>query len=260
MSIFAGLTVGLSSGERRRTAARTLLYSAVILCAFIVIGQLVLAGMGIDLRSLQIAGGIILFVFGLQMIFGSDSTFAPEPGHDIAVFPLAVPSIANPGSIMAVVVLTDNDVHSLSVQFGTDVVLAAILGVTYILMLLAGPVVKVIGKNGASIVVRVMGMILAALSVQLVLEALGVRGLGARITVVRLYLRKRSIPTGGCLSCASGSSAPGRLGALADVGDVPGFDIDDLEDEHLALPHRQHDLATVRRPLGKRVAEEQALG
>ena len=106
MSIFAALTVGLSPDKRRRTAARAILYSAVILFVSLVIGQLVLAGMELDLLSLQVAGGIILFIFGLQMIFGSDSTFAPEPGHDIAVFPLAVPSIANPGSILAVIILT----------------------------------------------------------------------------------------------------------------------------------------------------------
>ena len=176
MSIFAALTVGLSPDKRRRTAARAILYSAVILFVSLVIGQLVLAGMELDLLSLQVAGGIILFIFGLQMIFGSDSTFAPEPGHDIAVFPLAVPSIANPGSILAVIILTDNDIHTVSIQLGTALVLAAILAVAYVLMLLAGPIVKVIGKNGASILVRVMGMILAALSVQLVLEGLGVHG------------------------------------------------------------------------------------
>ncbi len=176
MLIFAALTVGLSPDKRRRTAARAILYSAVILFVSLVIGQLVLAGMELDLLSLQVAGGIILFIFGLQMIFGSDSTFAPEPGHDIAVFPLAVPSIANPGSILAVIILTDNDIHTVSIQLGTALVLAAILAVAYVLMLLAGPIVKVIGKNGASILVRVMGMILAALSVQLVLEGLGVHG------------------------------------------------------------------------------------
>ena len=181
MSIFAALTVGLPSAKRRRTAARSVLYSAVILFVAIVIGQLVLAGMEIDLLSLQVAGGIILFIFGLQMIFGNESTFAPEPGHDIAVFPLAVPSIANPGSIMAVIVLTDNDVHPISIQLGTAMVLATILAVAYVLMLLAGPIVSVIGKNGASILVRVMGMILAALSVQLVLEALGVAGWTPRV-------------------------------------------------------------------------------
>jgi multiple antibiotic resistance protein len=179
LALFAALTVGASAAERRRTAIRATLYSLAILVGAIVLGQLVLVGLGIRLLSLEVAGGIILFLFGLQMIFGkaSDGPGAgnrPESGHDLAVFPLAVPSIASPGAIMAVILLTDNDRYGLVEQAATTAILVVVLAAACALMLLSGPVLRVIGANGAAILVRVMGMILAALSVELVLRALGV--------------------------------------------------------------------------------------
>ncbi len=168
MAIFTGLTAGLSPAARTRTAIKAILYAAVVLVGSIVVGQLILSAMGIQLVSFQIAGGLILFLFGLQMIFRSDSRppapGEPEPEHDIAVFPLA---------ILAVILLTDNHVHPIGVQLGTTLITLAILGVTLLLLLLSGRIIRVIGNAGASILTRVMGMILAALSVELVLDALG---------------------------------------------------------------------------------------
>ena len=102
VALFAALTSGLSPRERRKTAIMATVYSAIILLCSIVVGQIILTAMGIRLISLQIAGGIILFLFGLQMIFGRMAvTFSqPEAGHDIAVFPLAIPSIVGPETIM----------------------------------------------------------------------------------------------------------------------------------------------------------------
>ena len=175
LAIFAALTGSMAPEARRRTARTAITYSVAILVGAIVIGQILLTAMGIQLVSLQVAGGIILFLFGLKMVFGSDLATAgghPEPGHDVAVFPLAVPSIATPGAIMAVIVLTDNHVHSVPVQLGTTLVMLAVLGVTYLFMLASGPILKVIGSNGSAILVRVMGMILAALSIELAMDAL----------------------------------------------------------------------------------------
>jgi multiple antibiotic resistance protein len=176
LALFAALTARVPGRERRGIALRATCYSAVILIGCIVIGQIVLDYMGIKLISLQVAGGIILFLFGVQMVFGSGTpTDQPEAGHDVAVFPLAVPSIASPGAIMAAIVLTDNALHSIPQQLTTAAVLLGVLLAAYVLMLLSGPVLRVIGKNGAAILVRVMGMILAALSVELVMNALGVQ-------------------------------------------------------------------------------------
>ena len=175
LAIFASVTATLSASERRKTAIKATIYSMIILIGAIVIGQILLSAMGIDLLSLQVAGGAILFLFALQMIFGSGMSGQggdPEEQHDLAVFPLAVPSIASPGAIMAVIVLSDNNLHGIVDQAQTAGVLVGVLLITCLLMLASTQILRVIGSNGAAILVRVMGLILAALSVQLVFEAL----------------------------------------------------------------------------------------
>ncbi|GAA4347010.1 hypothetical protein GCM10023150_08970 [Kangiella taiwanensis] len=141
----------------------------------VVIGQILLSAMGISLVSLQVAGGMILFIFSLQMIFGDALAFSSggekEKGHDIAVFPLAVPSIATPGAIMAAILLTDNHVYDIQTQVGTSLIMLGVLAVAFLFMLAASPILKVIGQNGAAILIRVMGLILAAMSLEFILEA-----------------------------------------------------------------------------------------
>ena len=175
LAIFAGLTASLTRAERKRVARRATIYAAIILVGAVVIGQIILDAMGIHLLSLKLAGGIILFLFSLQMLFGNlENSPEGDPGRDIAVFPLAVPSIAGPGTIMAVIVLTDNDVYTIPEQAETAVVLLVVLVITYGLFLASEKILKVIGRQGASILVRVMGIILAALSVELVMNALAI--------------------------------------------------------------------------------------
>jgi multiple antibiotic resistance protein len=179
LAIFAGLTAGMTAAERRRTARRAIVYAALILLGSILVGQALLGALGVRLLSLQVAGGVILFLLGLQMLFaGVDqtSTGQAEEGRDVAVFPLAVPSIAGPGAIMASIVRTDNALHTAAQQAATAGVLVAMLALTFGLLLLAGPVLRLLGSNGATILVRVLGMLLAALSVELILTALGVTG------------------------------------------------------------------------------------
>ncbi|MGZ5576633.1 MAG: MarC family protein [Methylobacter sp.] len=171
--LFASLTSGISAIERRKTATRAIAYSAIILLGAILVGQIILAAMHIQLISLQIAGGIILFLFGLQMIFGlAAATYSQsEAGHDIAVFPLAIPSIVGPESIMVVILLTDNYLYSVTTQAVTAGITLGILAVTYVLMLLAEHLLHIIGKDGAAILERIMGIILATLSVDLLIDA-----------------------------------------------------------------------------------------
>lgn len=175
--LFAALSAHLSQAQRRKVAFKAIVYSTVILLGSIIIGQAILSAMQIRLLSLQVAGGLILFLFALQMIFGfsNESSATPEKGHDIAVFPLAVPSIAGAEAIMAVVLLTDNHVYSITSQIVTSLVVMFLMLVTYGLMLLAEPILRVIGNNGAAILERVTGMILAALAVELIMEAIGVQ-------------------------------------------------------------------------------------
>jgi multiple antibiotic resistance protein len=175
LALFAGLTAALTREERRRVARRATTYAAMILVGAVVAGQIILDAMGIHLLSLKLAGGIILFLFALKMLFGSmESEGAPEEGRDIAIFPLAVPSIAGPGTIMAVIVQTDNDVYTVPQQAATAGVMLLVLFLTYVLFLMSDAILRVIGRQGASILVRIMGILLASLSVELVMNALGI--------------------------------------------------------------------------------------
>lgn len=175
MALFAGLTAQLSATERRKTAYKTVGYAALILLGAIVLGQLLLSAMGISLLSFQVAGGVILFLFGLQMIFSDGSTNSTgEPLHDISIFPLAIPATASPGAILAVILITDNNVYSIQEQVMTAVTMLFVLVITLVLLLFSGGIIRVIGNGGASLLTRIMGMILAALSVEFIMEAIGV--------------------------------------------------------------------------------------
>src|SRR5213595_4195748 len=176
VAIFAGLTASLTRAERRRTALRASVYAAVILVVAVVAGQIILDAIGIRMHSLKVAGGIILFLFALKMLFGGldSKPGSPEAGRDLAVFPLAVPSIAGPGAMMAVIVLTDNDVYTVPQRLETGVVLVVVLFITYLLLLFSDAILRVIGRQGASVLVRVMGLILCSLAVEIVLTALRV--------------------------------------------------------------------------------------
>lgn len=175
LAVFVGLTANMDRAERRRVATKTIIYATTILIGSIFIGQGILSAMGVELRSLQVSGGVILFLFGLQMLFGSPEGGEIERGHDIAVFPLAIPNLAGPGSIMAIILLTDHKSNTLTEQVTTTGILLFVMLITWVAFLGANRIVAVIGKNGAAILVKVMGMLLAAFSVQMVFEAIGVR-------------------------------------------------------------------------------------
>ena len=176
VALFAGLTAALTRKERHLTALRAVIYATIILVAAGTVGQVILDAIGIHMHSLKVAGGIVLFLFGVQMLFGKMDANAgsPEAGRDLAVFPLAVPSIAGPGAMMAVILLTDNDVYTLPEQVETGVVLLVVLFLTYVLLLFSDAILRVIGRQGAAILVRVMGIILCSLAVEIVLTALRV--------------------------------------------------------------------------------------
>jgi len=176
VAIFAGLTASLTRTERHRTALRASLYATIILVVAVVAGQIILDAIGIHMHSLKVAGGIILFLFALKMLFGGldSKPGLPEAGRDLAVFPMAVPSLAGPGAIMAVIVLTDDDVYTVPQQIQTGIVMLVVLLITYIFLRFSDAILRVIGQQGAAVLVRVMGIILASLAVEIVLTALSV--------------------------------------------------------------------------------------
>ena len=171
--LYLSVTKELSPRARRGAAIRATAVAFILLAAFLYLGQYLLEVMRIELLSFQIAGGIVLFLFSLTMIFDRG---APESGngsgHDVAIFPLAMPSIASPGALLAVVVLTDNNTHNLFQETLTCGVLVLVLVITLVLMLLAEPILRLIGRSGANILIRVMGMMLSAVAVQMVYSAI----------------------------------------------------------------------------------------
>jgi len=130
------------------------------------------------IRSIPKVDRVIMFA--LKMIFGGldSKPGLPEAGRDLAVFPLAVPSLAGPGAIMAVIVLTDDDVYTVPEQVQTGLVMLVVLLVTYIFLRFSDVILRVIGQQGAAVLVRVMGIILASLAVEIVLTALAVGSWG----------------------------------------------------------------------------------
>ncbi|AXI55066.1 MarC family transcriptional regulator [Sulfitobacter sp. JL08] len=158
----------------RRFALRAVAIATLVLLAFLVGGQVVLETLGLRLGSFQIAGGIILFLFALSMIFGDSKpqTEIAEAERDHlsgAVFPLAMPSIASPGAMLAIVILTENSSNTFSEQATTAVLLVFVLTFTLILLLAANFVHRLIGDTGASVISRVMGIILATIAVDAIL-------------------------------------------------------------------------------------------
>jgi multiple antibiotic resistance protein len=173
LPLYLSVTKHLSSEARRAAAFRASFIACGILAGFLFFGQFVLREMRIELLSFQIAGGIVLFLFALTMIFERPSGNEPPPekGHDVAIFPLAMPSIATPGALLSVVVLTDNNTHDLGQQGVTFVVMLLVLVINLALMLLGERIVGLIGRSGLNIMSRVMGMLLAAVAVQMVYSA-----------------------------------------------------------------------------------------
>ncbi|MBY5990057.1 MarC family protein [Roseovarius atlanticus] len=180
--VFLFAVQGVPRALHRRFALRAVAIAALVLLAFLVGGQFLLESLGLRLGSFQIAGGIILFLFAMTMIFG-DSKPAREieeaEHHHLAgaVFPLAMPSIASPGAMLAIVILTDNHTESLANQAITAGLLLLVLLMTLGLLLAATYVHRVIGSTGASVISRVMGIVLATIAVDAVLggfDALGV--------------------------------------------------------------------------------------
>jgi multiple antibiotic resistance protein len=174
--IFLALTAGLSERDRRRVALRATLISLGLLLACIYPAQYLLEAMEIPLRSFQIAGGLVLF-FALSMIFTKHGDYKTEEGHDIAVFPLAMPSIAGPGAMLAAVVLTDNKRFNLLHQTGTAGLLVLVMAITFGLLFAAVPLMRLLGKSGANILSRVMGLLLASVAVNMVYTAFAHSGI-----------------------------------------------------------------------------------
>lgn len=166
----------------RRFALRAVGIATLVLLAFLVGGQVVLETLGLRLGSFQIAGGVILFLFALSMIFGDSKpqTEIAEAERDHlsgAVFPLAMPSIASPGAMLAIVILTENSSNTLTEQAITAGLLVLVLMLTLVLLLAASFIHRLLGNTGASVISRVMGIVLATIAVDSILGGFDMLGI-----------------------------------------------------------------------------------
>jgi multiple antibiotic resistance protein len=179
--VFGALTRGGDDAYRRRMALRGTGLAALILLIFAFIGDWLLTTLGIGLPAFKIAGGILLFLIAIDMVFarqsGGRSTTGREEEEarhkqDISVFPLAFPLIAGPGALTTILLMV-GEAHGQALYFTSMVlVLLVVLGLTLLCLLGAGRVMKLLGETGTNVMDRLFGVILAALAVQFVMDGL----------------------------------------------------------------------------------------
>ncbi len=184
--VFIALTQGMTAAQRRTIAIRACIVSAVLMILFLFLGEAVLGFIGISMDAFRIAGGILLFLTALDMLFQrrqarrEDSAAEGQAEHhdDPSVFPLALPLIVGPGAITTIILLAGEAQGAADVG-AIAAVLMAVLLITFLSFLAAPAIERILGKTGLNIVTRVLGMLLAALAVQFVLDGLRGFGIGA---------------------------------------------------------------------------------
>ena len=178
--IFISLTQPLERDQRRSAALRSVMIAAAILLFFGLLGEDLLHALGITLAAFRIAGGIMLFLIALEMVFEirtarrenrAQEVTARHKAEDIAIFPMGIPMIAGPGSIASVMLLMGRSAGPAQslVVLGA---LAAILILTLVALLAAAPMMRVIGERIEAMVTRLLGVILAALAAQFVVDGI----------------------------------------------------------------------------------------
>jgi multiple antibiotic resistance protein len=178
--IYAGLTAGATPTHARAMAVRAVLVSAAILLVFALFGENLLHALGITLPSFRIAGGIMLFLIALEMVFEKRTQRREDRAaqisaaevEDVSIFPMAMPMIAGPGSIASVMLLMGRT-HGLEQSLVVLAALATILLVMLAALLAARPLMRVLGAKIEAVITRLLGVLLAALAVQFVID--GVR-------------------------------------------------------------------------------------
>ncbi len=180
-AIYLGLSEGAGAAYRRRMATRGVLLAGAILLLFALVGPWLLHALGITLPAFRIAGGLLLFLLAIDMVFARHSGLrSPTGGEadeararaDISVFPLAFPLIAGPGALTSVLLLADTDAGHPWAFAAALGLLALVLALCYILLRTADVVMGALGLTGVNVVDRLFGVLLAALAVQYVVDGL----------------------------------------------------------------------------------------
>ena len=181
--LFVALTQGMSAARRRAIAIRACIASALILILFAALGEAVLGFVGISMPAFRIAGGLLLFLTALDMLFerrsqrrkGQADAAEEDEGDDPSIFPIAIPLIAGPGSIATVILLAGQKPGAEGLAYVIGVMLF-VIGLVFLMFLMGSLLERALGRVGINVVTRLLGMLLAALAVQFVLD--GLRGFG----------------------------------------------------------------------------------
>ncbi len=178
--LFVALTRGMAAAQRRRIALRASLIAIVLMTLFGLLGEKILRVIGISMPAFRISGGILLFLTALDMLFERRTQRregqAPLPDHDPSVFPLATPLIAGPGAFTTMILLVNTPGATWTHTLAVHAIMIAVVAMAFALFLMAGLIERALGRTGSIVVTRLLGMLLAALSVQFVLD--GIRGTG----------------------------------------------------------------------------------
>lgn len=178
--LFIALTRGMAPDQRRAMARRACLIAAFLLLIFGLAGEGILSFVGISMPAFRIAGGILLFLTALDMLFERRTQRREgqqaEPDHDPSVFPLATPLIAGPGAIATMILLVGQAGPDWTGTLWVLGLMVVMMVVTFAFLLASPPLERMLGRTGTIVITRLLGMLLAALSVQFVID--GVRGTG----------------------------------------------------------------------------------
>ncbi|RHW16740.1 NAAT family transporter [Sphingomonas gilva] len=178
--IYAGLTQGAGPAQRRAMAVRAVLVATIILFVFALVGEDLLRFLGISLDSFRIAGGIMLFLIALEMVFEKRTQrredraakIAETPEiEDVSIFPMAMPMIAGPGSISALMLLMSRT-EGLTASLVVMGAMALVLVLTLVALLAAAPLMRLLGARIEAVITRLLGVLLAALAAQFVIDGL----------------------------------------------------------------------------------------
>ena len=178
--IFASLTGGTPASHRRAMALRSTFVAAIILFSFAIFGETFLGALGISLDAFRVAGGVMLFLIALEMVFEKRTErrthraedVKADPEHeDISIFPMAIPMIAGPGSIASVMLLTARS-QGMAQSLIVLSALAAVVLVNLAALLAAAPMMKLMGYRVEAMITRVLGVVLAALAAQFVIDGI----------------------------------------------------------------------------------------
>lgn len=183
--LFIALTRGMAPDHRRAVGLRACVIAALLLTLFGLFGQKLLDFVGISMPAFRIAGGILLFLTALDMLFERRTQRRegqmPDADHDPSVFPLAMPLIAGPGALAAMILLVGQSGPGLQGKAVVLGLMLVVIVVIHVLFLAAGPIERALGRTGTMVITRLLGMLLAALSVQFVIDGIIGTGLVAAV-------------------------------------------------------------------------------